>query len=511
MKSRKLMCIAAMTLLTLLAIPARLAAQRNQGHKQEHHHYKLIDVGTFGGPNTNVNPGTVVINKQGAVVGSADTTIPDPYAPNCFNSDCFVSHAFQWEDGIVSDLGALPGGYSSLALAINSPGQIVGVSQNGLIDSTTGIPAFVATVWDKGQIGDLGTFGGSFSLAIANNNFRQVVGFAENNVPDPFNFGSILFVPSPTEYRAFVWQDGQLEDLGTLGVGTEAFAIFINDEGQVVGASLTDSIVNPVTGFPTLHPFLWDKRQNPPLVDLGTLGGAFATPTMINNLGEVAGSSNLPGDLTAAPFLWTAATGMQNLGTFGGSCVGTNWLNDHGDVVGFECTQGDQTFHAFLWSKGLLTDLGTLAGGSSSAANSINSKGQVVGVSDFPHGNSHAFLWENGGPMIDLNTLIPPDSALELFIGASINDRGEITGQGLLANGDEHVFVLIPCDESHADEKDCENAGTSTASQNIAAPVTQNPTTITQGSPSPSDRMAAIRARLAHRHPYHGFGTYQPK
>jgi probable HAF family extracellular repeat protein len=92
-----------------------------------------------------------------------------------------------------------------------------------------------------------------------------------------------------------------------------------------------------------------------------------------------------------------------------------------------------------------------------------------VGVSDFPQGNSHAFLWENGGPMVDLNTLIPPNSALELFIGSSINDRGEITGQALLANGDEHVFVLIPCDESRGDGEDCGEGGKDAVLQ--ASPV----------------------------------------
>jgi probable HAF family extracellular repeat protein len=33
----------------------------------------------------------------------------------------------------------------------------------------------------------------------------------------------------------------------------------------------------------------------------------------------------------------------------------------------------------------------------------------VVGVSFDASGNIHSFLWENGGPMVDLSTLIPPE------------------------------------------------------------------------------------------------------
>jgi hypothetical protein len=42
-------------------------------------------------------------------------------------------------------------------------------------------------------------------------------------------------------------------------------------------------------------------------------------------------------------------------------------------------------------------------------------------------------------------------------IGAyNINDRGEITGQGVLANGDSRVVLLVPCDENHAGIEGCD-------------------------------------------------------
>ena len=50
---------------------------------------------------------------------------------------------------------------------------------------------------------------------------------------------------------------------------------------------------------------------------------------------------------------------------------------------------------------------------------------------DLDFGNARAFLWENGGPMVDLNTLIPPNSGLTLVQAFSINDRGEIAGIGV--------------------------------------------------------------------------------
>ena len=51
MKPRTLMCITAAVLFAALAIPARIAGQEEG---QGHHHYKLLDLGTFGGPQSSV-------------------------------------------------------------------------------------------------------------------------------------------------------------------------------------------------------------------------------------------------------------------------------------------------------------------------------------------------------------------------------------------------------------------------------------------------------------------------
>src|SRR5260370_2135570 len=86
-----------------------------------HHHYKLFDVGTFGGNQSLFsNPGSVALNKRGMATGMANTPLPDPFSPNNCFFDCWVDHAFVWKDGITTDLGTLPGGPSSFPVAINN-------------------------------------------------------------------------------------------------------------------------------------------------------------------------------------------------------------------------------------------------------------------------------------------------------------------------------------------------------------------------------------------------------
>jgi len=106
-----------------------------------------------------------------------------------------------------------------------------------------------------------------------------------------------------------------------------------------------------------------------------------------------------------------------------------------------------------------MTDLGTVNGEPCSTAQGINSKRQVVGISFNCIAGGYAWLWENGGPIVDLNTLVLPESNLALQVAENINDRGEIAGLGVPpgvpvrnADGLGHAFLLIPVDEDENEE-----------------------------------------------------------
>src|ERR1041385_4727211 len=117
-----------------LALIAGLVALPLITHAGQHPRYKLIDLGTFGGPSSRVEDSQRVCNNRGAVIGVADTASPDPFNPNCASPNCVVQHAFKWQNGVLTDLGALFPGGSSQAIHINERGQVVGASENGLID-----------------------------------------------------------------------------------------------------------------------------------------------------------------------------------------------------------------------------------------------------------------------------------------------------------------------------------------------------------------------------------------
>jgi probable HAF family extracellular repeat protein len=276
------------------------------------------------------------VSNRGQVVAGADINeVVDPVITS------YTFHGFVWDKGIKTDIGTLvPDGRFSEVFAINSKGQAAGYAATSEVNPV-GFPIFHAILWEDGVMQDLGTLGGSYSFAEGINNRGQIVGWAASTELDP-NFGDQVI-------HAFRWEDGVMTDLGTLG-GPSSVASGINERGQVVGAAHINSVVDPAVGEPLFHAFLW---QGGGMQDLGTLGGKVSFATEINNRGQVVGDSLVTGDTTA---------------------------------------------HAFLWEDGVITDL---------------------------------------------NSQIPANSSWELLTAQGINDRGEIVGGGLI-NGEFHAFLLTP-------------------------------------------------------------------
>ena len=448
------------------ALPFQPSARGEPPNNLKYRKYKLIEVKPLGGTDSYQVAPLKNLNNRGQFIAQSTTVTPDPYCPNnCFSGDGLVTHPVVLQkNGVLTDLPA-PAGVdgtmnSGIPTWIDDNGLIEGLYENGLIDQLTGFPEFRAVLWDKNGIAiNLGTLGGNSSQGNGVNSRGQVVGVALNATPEDPNFtGPMYFgLPAATQVRAFLWQNGAIQDLGTLG-GNDANPLEINERGQIAGYSYTNTTANDSTGLPTTHPFLWQDGQ---MRDLGSLGGTLALPSRIafvggqilNSHGQVAGTSTLAGDNIEHAFLWTGEA-MRDIGTLGGDNSEATSINDAGQVVGRSDFSATSPFHhAFVWQHGTMTDLGVVAPCRNSTANDINSGGDVVGGLGRCTDNSNdltffsAFLWEPGKPIVDLNALVSPPSDLHLTDAAFINERGEIAGVGLLPNGDTRAVLLVPLPE----------------------------------------------------------------
>src|SRR5215469_1792558 len=324
------------------------------------------------GPLADLNdeaPGAACVNNAGLVVGRTQL----PAGPD---------RPFVWIKGNIFDLGTF-GGPGGGARGINGRGDVVGKA-----DTPAGPPEQEhAFLWSDGILHDLGTLGGYSSTANSINNRGWIGGAADTTIPDPTQ------TIGPTQNHAFLWTGGNaLHDLGTLG-GPNSHVISINDNGVAVGWSQVDFNIGNF-GMPDLHPAIWVNGVAKRLPDLG---GSVSLALSVNNNGVV---------------------------------VGQSFLAD------------DSTFLAMMWKDGVLTNLGALGNDVASGAGSINNRGQVVGISYDANFTPRAFLWDSG-VMYDLNSLIPANSGWVLLGPGHINDIGQIVGAGLL-NGNLHAFLLTP-------------------------------------------------------------------
>ncbi len=301
-----------------------------------------------------------------------------------------------------------------------------------------------AFLWRNGVMSDLGTLGGlnSFSLGGTVNGRGNTVGAAESSVTDPLDENWCGFNDG-LECLPFSWRNDiqQMIALPTLG-GHNGLATGINEQDEVSGQVENATIDSTCTGtFLEVKPVIWTegKAHELPTFPGDPDGVAWA----INDWGQAAGNSENCTASLVHMLLWLNGKAIY-LGGLGGKMNNYVFgINNEGQVVGESDLPGDITFHAFLWQKGVMKDLGTLSGDVASAADGINIEGQTVGGSYDASGNERAVLWQNG-VITDLNTLIPSGSGWFLVEADSINDEGLIVGGGVTSSGEFHAFLAAP-------------------------------------------------------------------
>ena len=287
----------------------------------------------------------------------------------------------------VIDLGKLSGMTGAEAVALNDRGQIVGFS------GTQGVTH--PFLWQDGVMQDLGTLGGlTFPTDI--NERGQVVGLS-----------SILGWWYP-----FLWSDGVMTNLHPDGRMNNPSAVpRMNDAGQVVWTR--ESFINPHLSIP--HAVLW---SNGVVTDL--VAGRPSAVAGINERGEIAGNTLDSGQA----FAWRNGT-LQFLPSLGGA-ASPSAINNRGQVVGTAITPSATIAHAVLWEHGQITDLGVLPGDSLSGAGFITESGDVAGMSyNDRFAGGHPFLWRNG-VLLPMSPTYLTDPLFAQLVG--VNQRGTAAG-----------------------------------------------------------------------------------
>jgi probable HAF family extracellular repeat protein len=399
-------------------------------------HYKLYEVEAFGSPLTIFYEYDLAsgyfspypMNRQGDLAGI--------YLNKTNNAASFV-----WSNGKAVRLPSLhhadDGGGGSNALGIDNSGLVIGISNDGTVSPFNHQLYNHAVIWQNEKIQRLPDLGGHDSNTNSVNNSGLIVGYAYNTTSDPYSYYG-------TQFHATSWQRGKLSDLGTLG-GTDSEAWLVNDGGQIIGISFLNTLPEPPFNQPQNDAFLWSDGT---MTDLGTLGGAFSTPTSINSKGQVSVISLDATNTYFQSYVWSNGA-KTVLNSVGGNYLEALRLNDAGTSIGWNSDSTDADALATVWSaQGTGQLLGTIGTDTGSIAFGINKNGVIVGGSGTipltgQANYRHAFVWQNG-QMRDLNTLIPADSSLTLNVAYDIRDDGVIAGLGTDQAGNTHAFLLQP-------------------------------------------------------------------
>jgi len=237
-------------------------------------------------------------------------------------------HAFLWDSyNSIQDLGILPGGSQSRALAISADGRVVvGVATNGASQDR-------AFCWTS-AVGmfEIGTLGGARSSATGVSwDGTYIVGWAHD---------------ASSVTRAFRWtQAGGMQDIGTLG-GTTAMAYGVSRDGTVVVG-----VSNLPQGWQ--RAFAWYESTG--MQNLHTLGGTRSGARGVSAGGDVVvgGSYNDSLGVTRA-FRWTHNTGITQLpilpGFLGSEAVAASC---DGSIIVGRAYNPDSEPAAVCWVEGI--------------------------------------------------------------------------------------------------------------------------------------------------------------
>jgi probable HAF family extracellular repeat protein len=308
-------------------------------------------------------------------------------------------HATAWLFGFTADLGTLGGPNSNVPWPVqNNVGLVAGIAQTAVpepLGARWSCRSFFPTpsnvgytclgfAWEGGRMRALPTLGGNNGFATGANDRRQIAGWAENDVHDSTCLAPYQYL----QFRPVVWGPGRdavraLPVLQQAG-DTSGAATALNNRGQVVGISGTCD--RAVGRFSAAHAVLWEGGR---VTDIGSLGGvAWNTPMAINERGDVVGFSNVSatdgGAFHAHAFAWTRRDGMRDLGTLPGDTHSQALgMNNLGQAVGQSCNADFSVCRAVLWQGGTITDLNTRIAGAYDGqllfAQDINDFGVVTG------------------------------------------------------------------------------------------------------------------------------------
>src|SRR5580765_3951390 len=338
-----------------------------------------------------------------------------------------------------TDLGVLPGGSASSALAINDRGLIVGLAtdsawnlQRPVWDANTGAILGLAQNFDPSstavpeRLNGSGEMAGTESInqniyyGVYWNSTGEAFGLPQMAGVDPFygsrhtkahginSVGQIVGAAKdsgPNYFlHAVLWQnkDTLAQDLGFLGHGayvdySEAYGI--NDSGHVVGNSALGT---------ANRGFLW---RNGHMIDLGALSGQVVSEaSAVNNTGLVVRKCNNYTDTRRYDVANSSSTPViQQLPIPSGFFSATpTAVNDSANVAGYAGSPNIDA-HAILWRNGQAIDLGVWPGGHYSVAEGINDLGQTVGTGTVAGDNlDHALMWtvDEGGGGIPCGDLV---------------------------------------------------------------------------------------------------------